>query len=323
MKSSVSLFLAIIFLIFLPAQLFSDTKATQLLMPKIIYTGDLVEIKYIFKNDSKILSADFQNQMVVKQDIKNDCGFFNLYREDFTVCQSSLEKINSEYTLSISLIPWKTGNIIIKPFDLNLLLEKSGIPYFVALSPIEVNSLAKKNGVSDFLPPSPPQTLPGTTFFLILLGIFAFFLISLGLFVLIRFPKISFFLTNLLYLWSLKRISRKSIKKLVFLQENSSKFPSDKDYAGQIQQLLRSFLSKRFARDFSSVTTGKIPPLFNEICAGDINEKQEEGLEKLVSIFSRIDFIRFAENGAFNPGERGRIIQDSISLIGDFNDDSI
>lgn len=305
----------------------------QLVMPKIIYVGDTVEIRYIFHSEDALFGGEFENPSA-KLELRTDSSIF-LSREDyFTVRSALLEKINTEYTFSLTIIPWKTGICELPQLNLSSLVNfsqdrnsaKANRPFVVSLSPIEVKSLVQKTKNHDFLPQAAPLTLPGTTIVLLVIAILAFIAFAGLLFMLLHLPTIVRFIENLSYLYSLRKNSRLAIKQLLALQKKSSQMPSDKDFAGEIQHILRNFLSKRFGQDFSSVVTNGFYPIFTEISGGNLTEQQEKAVDELVSIFARLDYVRFSENAKFlteteNNGtpERFTLIKNAVQMIADFD----
>ena len=319
--------LMISFLFFSVFQTHADS--LQLVMPKIVYIGDTVEIRYIFHSDSKIFGGEFDNTQA-KVNLRTDYGFFQAHGNDFTVKSATLEKLNGEYTLSLSVIPWKTGFCSIPPFNLTSLVQfsqgKTGAaPYIVSLSPVEVKSLVTKTGNHNFMPQASPLTLPGTTSLVVTFTVLSLILFSVLLFILLHLPKIARILNNFSYLHSLKKNSRRAVKNLNRLQKNFNLL-SDKEYASQIQHILRDFLSARFRTDFSAVTTSKFYSLFTELLGGKMNSIQENAMEELLSLFNRLDYVRFSENSGFLSAENNQgksekltIIEDSIHMIEDFD----
>lgn len=319
------------------AQICLHAENLQIVMPKIIYIGDTAEVRYIFHSEAQIFGEAFSNLENTNLSLRTDFNFFKANESNFAVKYAEIRRTGSEYTLTLNIIPWKTGFCVIPPFNLASLVRFSleseygiethtAIPFIVSLSPIEVKSLAQKTGNNSFMPQSGPLTLPGTTFFLALLAIISLILFSALVFVILHLPRIARFIDNFTYLYSLKRNSRKTIKKILILQKDSDNIPSDKDFASELQHILRIFLNKRFSTDFSSVTSAKIPLLFTEIMGGSLSEKQEGCVNNLVEIFNRLDFIRFAENAHFidcdkNDGttERISLTENSIRLIENFD----
>ncbi len=335
-----------IFLAFLTISVFPlAAENLQFVMPKMIYTGDTVEIRYIFHSDALLFSGDFSDKISASMALRTDHDFFKANEQKFAVKSINLEKINSEYTLTLSVIPWNTGFLQIPPFNLSSLVEfslsdrsgmsvKRSVPFVVSLSPIEVKSLVAKTGNKSFMAESGPLVLPGTTAILTLLGIISVVLFSVFLFTILHLPKVAKFLGDLSYIYSLKRNSRKAIKKILALQKDSQKIPQDKDFAEKLQHIIREFLSRRFAFNFSTVTTSRIYGIFSDLCGGSLSEHQAQTVESLVEIFSRLDYLRFSENAAFiskveasGKSERIVISENAIKLIEDFDkeedDDSV
>lgn len=336
-----TIFLILLALSFLPLA----AENIQFVMPKMIYTGDTVEIRYIFHSDALLFSGDFSEKISASMALRTDHDFFKANEQKFAVKSASLEKINSEYTLTLSLIPWKTGFLQIPPFNLSSIVEFSmqdrggmsvrrSVPFVVSLSPIEVKSLVAKNGNKSFMAESGPLVLPGTTALLALLGILSVIFFSVFLFTILHLPKVAKFIVDLSYIYSLKRTSRKAIKRLLALQKDSPKISSDKDFAEKLQHIIREFLSKRFSYNFSTVTTSRIYGIFSELCGGSLSGHQSQTIESLIEIFSRLDYLRFCEKAAFlekfgsdEKHERIVLSENAIKLIEDFDkeedDDSV
>lgn len=335
----------------------------QIVFPKNANIGDTIEIKYVFhssenfaddffsdkngrnfskdknseigKNtpsneneDSKNLQNEntknfVSNSKSLKIELRTDSEFFKSHENDFAAKEIFLEKINSDYTLSLKVVPWKTGYLIIPPFDLLSLLhetknsqvKKNLRNFMINLKPIPINSLAEKNAVSDFRPQAAPKTLPGTLIFLaVRIGIYIF-LIFAAIFAILKIPATAKIIENFAYLLSLKRNSRKTAKKLKNLLASSQKIKNDKDFAQNLQNILRDFLKKRFSRDFSSVSTNAIYQEFENLLGGELAEFQNEAVEKLIEVFFRLDFIRYSPNAAFQDGEREKIILKSLEIL--------
>lgn len=313
----------------------------QLVMPKIVYIGDTVEIRYIFHSEAKLFGGEFSDSPSAFLNLNTDYEFFKANSADFTVTKATLEKQNAEYTLTLTVNPWKTGFLQISPFNLTTLVNSSldfsrirekhtmaitFTPFIIELSPIEIKSLVEKTGTHNFQPQITPLTLPGTTTILVILAIIAFILFASILFVLLHLPKIAHFLENLSYLYSLKKNSHKTIRKILQLQKSSSTIIADKDFAEKLQHILRDFLNKRFGTDFSSITTSKIYAEFSALCGGTMSDHQQNTVESLLSIFSRLDYVRFAENGSFlkenesnDKNERITITENALHLVEDFD----
>ena len=288
------------------------------------------------QNNENAVSKNLQNENAknfvpnsksIKIELRADSEFFKSHENDFAVKEIFLEKINSDYTLSLKVVPWKTGYLIIPPFDLLSLLheaknsqvKKNSRNFMINLKPIPINSLAEKNAISDFRPQAAPKTIPGTLIFLaVRIGIYIF-LIFAAIFAILKIPATAKIIENFAYLFSLRKNSRKTAKKLKNLLSSSQKIKNDKDFAQNLQNILREFLKKRFSRDFSSVSTNAIYQEFENLLGGELSEFQDEAVENLIEVFFRTDFIRYSPNSAFQDGEREKIILKSLEMLSLFD----
>ncbi|MBQ0052202.1 MAG: hypothetical protein KBT11_09115 [Treponema sp.] len=316
--------LNLVFLALLFFAIFSSySEDMQIVFPKTIFVGDTVEVKYIFKREQSPFSDElFTNSRL---ELAKNYSVFENQSSSFAVTEARLEKIGSEYTLTLKLLPWKSGYLTIPTFDLTSLVRHSlnkigyGSSFPISLKPIQVNSLVEKSGNRNFRPQSAPLVMPGTTLMLVLTGIFYLILFSAVIFILVRLPVISAFLERLAYLLSLKKNSRKSVKKLEKLLKESDEIIADSEYAMEIQKILREFLNKRFSADFASTSTSGFYEKFCELMGGELSGNQENSVEKLVEIFYRTDFIRYSKDGTFTADERATITQDCMDLIFNFD----
>lgn len=312
----------------------SHAENHQTVVPQIIYTGDEVEIRSVFHAEGKIFGGDSDGKPSAALNLRTDCDFFTAHDDDFTVKSAVLEKTGTEYTLTLTIFPWKTGTLQFRPLNLPSLVSFSlgedaqgAEPFLLALSPIEVRSIAAKTGDKTFLPPSPPLTIPGTTAMLVTLAAIIIVLLGAVIFALLHLPRISRMVRDFSYLLALKKNTRRTIRKLRRLQNDSPHLPNDKDFAEEMQHILRFFLTNRFGRDFSAVTTARIYPLITEICGGSLSGGHENVTESLVALFNRLDYIRFAQNATFlqktagGAEERLEAIQKSIQIVEDFDKD--
>jgi len=256
-------------------------------------------------------------------ELRADSEFFKSHENDFAVKEIFLEKLNSDCTLSLKVVPWKTGYLIIPPFDLLSLLheaknfgtKKDSRSFMINLKPIPINSLAEKNAVSDFRPQAAPKTLPGTFIFLaVRIGIYIFLILA-AIFAILKIPATAKIIENFAYLFSLKRNSRKTAKKLKNLLSSSQKIKNDKDFAHNLQNILRDFLKKRFSKNFSSVSTNAIYQEFENLLGGELTDFQDEAVENLIEVFFRTDFIRYSPDAAFQDGEREKTILKSLEIL--------
>ena len=326
MKKHLFILTAFFLIFFTHFSLFAQN--LQLVMPKIIYIGDLVDIRYVFHSETNLFGGDFENSNA-SMELSTDYEFFSSNQNDFTLKSARLEKNSSEYTLFLTVIPWKTGFLKISPFNLTSYVqfsrqtrETNTVPFVVSLSPVEVKSLVAKTENKNFLPHKGPVTLPGTTLLLLGLSCLALTVFALLIYVLLHMPKIARFIDNLLYLYSLKKNSRKTIRRLTELKKES--VLSDKETASRMQHILRTFLTNRFKTDFSSIASTKFYQFFNELLGGNLNTHQENTIEGLTSLFNRLDYIRYSKDSVFiltDNGESEKIllIDTAILLVEQFD----
>lgn len=292
---------------------------SQTVIPRIIYIGDTVEIRCIFSSTMSLYGIENENKAGNLLSLKENQAFSEKYGDKFTITSGRLQKTNAEYLLLLTLIPWQVGSLNFPRINLADFFDCA--PYIIELSPIEVHSLAQKTGRKDFFPQLPPMVLPGTSMILMLIGALSLIFFSLVVFALLHVSLVSRFVKNLAYMYSLKRNSRRAIKKLLALQKDKAESLSDKDISAEIQHILRDFLSKRFKEDFSSLTTGQMLPVLLKLNGGEVSENQEDTLEGLANLFGRTDYIRFSKTACFIQGEKKSILQKAVKLIEDFDKD--
>ncbi|MBQ3669993.1 MAG: hypothetical protein II921_00765 [Treponema sp.] len=311
-----SLFLCV-FLILLPVWAFSqmnDASALQSVFPSTVYIGDTVEIRYAFHTELNLLGSDARKNRL---ELSADYPVFLAQKDKFTVLDAYIENNGNEYLFLMNIVPWETGKISFPYFDLCSLISyssgsgKAEACFYMELSPVEVFSVAEKNNVHVFLPPSPPLLIPGTAFLIVCLSILFLFLFGMLVFAVANIPAIKTKLSELLYLYSMKKVSRRTVKKLQKLRKMSEKMPKDSDFALNLQKIFREYLTKHFSENFSSLTSSEIDGKLDEIFDSDIPPYLEYSGE----FFARTDFVRFA-SGSFLSGERERIVDNLVRIVG-------
>src|SRR5574344_668313 len=119
----------IIFLLIfmMSALLFAEeSSVVQILVPKQVYVGDTAEIQYVFRSDVDFFSEQ-QSSGAKKNslDLVTDCSAFASRADDCLVKSAVLERNGYEYTLILTIIPWKSGMLDFPPFDLRDLAVRS------------------------------------------------------------------------------------------------------------------------------------------------------------------------------------------------------
>lgn len=324
-------FILIFFLLFLTFSLSAQaTQDLQIAFPKTAFTGDTVEIKYIFHSDANIFPDEFFKSSA-KFSMRTDYDIFENHKDDFALKEIFLEKLGSDYTLTMKIVPWEPGYLLLPAFNLSALAQFSAkknadesdffmnssnfAPFMVSLKPIQINSIAEKYKSVDFQAQAAPQLLPGTSLYLAVMILFYLFLIFTVIFLLLKFSVAAKGIEKIKYLFSLKKNSRKTAKKLKKLLKNSEKIQDDKEFARIFQQILRDYLNKRFSRDFSSIPTNALYSEFLEIACGELSEIQENAVELLTEIFFRTDYVRYSQNPKFQSGERESLVSKSLSML--------
>ena len=295
-------------------RIFSQTAdGFQSVFPINPYFGDTVEIRYVFHSELNLLASDSEKNHIV---LDEKYPVFLAWSEKFTVVSAYIENVGNEYTFLMNIVPWKTGRIEFPHFDLCSLIaystkeDEANAYFYMELSPIEVGSLAKKKGVHSILPASGPLLMPGTIFLVSLFLVAAVLLFGAILFVVLNIPSIKTRLSQFKYLYSMKKLSRKTIKKLLKLKSLSGTIKRDADFAMRMQRIFRDYLSKYFSEDFGSLTSTEVMQKLSEVFDHEIPER----FERVDDNFVRMDYIRFAD-GRFSSGEREGIVDELIKIV--------
>ncbi|MBP5441805.1 MAG: hypothetical protein J6Y60_01050 [Treponema sp.] len=308
----------------------ADDFVQQILFPKIVYVGDQTELQFTFNSPVDFFApADPAHINGDTLYIDPSQPEFFSADESFTVKQVALYRNGMSYTLQVSFIPWKPGVIDIPSFNLNACIigsktEDGQTPetfgeYRIDLQPFTVESLSQKSGDLSLRPPSPPILLPGTNYVLwtvIIAGIIFLFLIT---FLLARIRVIQEFYYTIREKLGLMRNSHVTRRKLKRLLDSQA---DDVDFASSWQRIVRSYLEYRFGCPFGSVTASHVAGVINNATGNMLSDNQESAVMDLVSLFTRTDYIVFAQGSidsrldppqeheaAFAEGERMEIIK--------------
>ncbi|MBQ6780799.1 MAG: hypothetical protein IJP62_06160 [Treponema sp.] len=280
----------------------SPDDSVQIFMPEKPCIGDTAELRYIFHTDSNLM----ENEETHKN-LPVDMPVFASQSEQCTVLSATLDRFDSEYTLSLSLIGWKAGQIDFAPFILQ--------DYLIDLNPIEIQSVVEKTGASSFRPPAPPLVVPGTTAILAILGVVFILLLGLAVFALFHIPAIADFFTKSREERRIKKNMRIALKKLRTLAAKTDSL-DDTRFCAVIQHILREYLSKRFCHDFAPVNSADLYAVFEEICGGELSKEQEDSVQRIMYLFNRTDYIRYA-HAALDAGERETLLEAATKSVED------
>jgi len=306
---------ALIFLSFQATAQVGEAGAFQSVFPVTVYVGDSVEVRYSFHSELNLMGTATKKNRI---ELSADYPVFLSQKDKFTVVNAYIENDGNEYTFLMNIVPWVRGRVSFPYFDLCSLIaysseeNKSDAYFYMELSPIDVLSIAEKNGAHSFLPPSPPLLIPGTAFLIAVLSVVFLFLFGTLIVAIANIPSIRTKVSELLFLYSMRRVSRKTVKKLMKLKKASQKITNDSDFALSLQKIFREYLTNHFLENFKSLTSAEIYGKVSDIFNGEI----PSSLEYASEFFVRTDFVRFA-GGAFLSGERDETVERLIKIVGE------
>ena len=272
-------------------------KTQQILSPKRVYIGDTAQLQCSFNSDSELLKNLKTNET---KELSFEGFTKSLNSKEFEIKKIEISSVNTNfYNLTLTFIPWKTGNIIFpeynlsKGFNLNENISKNSNELIISFNEVNIASIIQQNSITSPKSELSPFLLPGTNYKIYLSIIIFLVLIFALIQILCKHKKISTFFKNQKLLRKYKKnkkITQKQLKKL----KDSEK--SDKEICENIQKLLRKYLSVRFEFSFENCGSSEIMDAFYRATNNLYSEKKESSMEKIVSIFIRTDFIRYSNN---------------------------
>lgn len=309
----------------------------QILLPKKVYIGDSAELRCTFNSNSLYLK-DFVGSESVSLSLNAFTQELN--SQDYNIQKITLSSAGVDYyQLSITFVPWKTGTIILPPYNVSANFDTSNpLTSFSLADQIEINfepvnivSIVEQNQVQGLSPSAPPMLLPGTSYKLYsALIIFVLFILLLIRSITKR-EQIAFFIRHKKLLWKYKKNRRLTIRALEsLLKPVSKKNPAknDKEFAEALQKILRNYLEVRFEYPFSKTVTSGFMGAFHKIFGGTedfsslMSEEKENACIKMTGIFTRSDYIRYSAGAALDEAERRNIIEESEEAVAELEGDS-
>ena len=309
----------------------------QILLPKKVYIGDSAELRCTFNSNSLYLK-DFVGSESVSLSLNAFTQELN--SQDYNIQKITLSSAGVDYyQLSITFVPWKTGTIILPPYNVSANFDTSNpLTSFSLADQIEINfepvnivSIVEQNQVQGLSPSAPPMLLPGTSYKLYsALIIFVLFILLLIRSITKR-EQIAFFIRHKKLLWKYKKNRRLTIRALEsLLKPVSKKNPAknDKEFAEALQKILRNYLEVRFEYPFSKTVTSGFMGAFHKIFGGTedfsslMSEEKENACIKMTGIFTRSDYIRYSAGAALDEAERRNIIEESEEAVAQLEGDS-
>lgn len=305
----------------------------QVMVPRDVFIGDSGQIQYSFRSP-----VDF---FVFTETVasNNETLEIDLKPEDFLedpvscrVIKTTLSRTGINYNLCITFVPWKTGMIKFKKFNLEEICARSKENYSadfnIEFTPVMILSLAEKLGAKTLRPPKAPEVLPYTNYYLWFFLVLAVTLFSLLCIAIIRLPE-------LIRKWRLLKAKigfyKNAVKTKRHLNILLRKKIEDDEFSRQWQMIVRAYLEYRFRAPFASVTCRNIELKIMQITGGMMSGSQESAVEKLTGLFVRTDYIRFASGSidskmlpmeehkaGFVDGEKKSLIASTHKIIDAF-----
>ena len=268
------------FLCFSPFYSQTLMNETFTVLPKDVYIGDLIEIRYSFTTNIN-LTDDLSLELTLPES------------SDYQINSVTLSGTNGNYTLQISCIPWKVGNIDIPKIDLSEYSETVTTSFAIDIPSITVLSIVEQTEKKDIRPIIAPQLIPGTTWIIYIGIIIIILLVVLLVYFLLHAKSIVTKYRDFSINRVAKRNLRKTTKQLKKLNKKATKY-TDKDFAKALSQISRQFLTTRFSKNFYSVSSSKIYQEINEVFCDLLPDEIIEKIETISNILSRCDYIRFS-----------------------------
>ena len=179
-------------------------KSQQVLVPRQIYIGDSAELKCSFETDSVL----FRNIVAQKGQIELSKEFFinQIDEEKYDIKSVSISSSGyNTYVLTVSFVPWRTGNLSFPAFDMGASLNSDAEVYVMGFQDFEVISITKTESLSTLRDIQSPLLLPGTTYKIYGLIILLLILFALMVRIIMKRKALAFFFKNEVLLWKYKK----------------------------------------------------------------------------------------------------------------------
>lgn len=309
----------------------NDATVQQILIPKEVFVGDTVNLKYSFRTTVDLFA------LADKSKIKNDTIVIDpenkqleLYKKFCTIKNIQLIRNGLNYTIDIIFIPWQTGELDFAKLDLTAILAEddvsSEVHFYVDFAPVTVDSLSEYLGVTTLRPPAPPVTVPGTNYWIWSIIILILVILILAGMLSAKMPKIIAAWERWKKMAGYSRNARNAVASLRKLSRKKN--CSDKDFGELWQKILRIYLNYRFNYSFNSVPGSLVSDTIRTVTGDMFTDTQQIAIETLSQYFTRTDYIRYAQGSidsnelpveehkaVFADGERKKIYKDTVEVI--------
>ncbi len=296
-----------IFFLFVFFAGFSQTLMNETLtvLPKDVYIGDIIEIRYSFTTNINLtdnLTVDIQLPE----------------NPDYDILSMKLIGNDGSYQFVISCIPWKVGALDLPKIDLSKYSQSLTTSFAIDIPSITVQSIVKKTGTNEIRPVASPLLIPGTTWLIYIFLFLIIIFLSLTVYLLIHTKKVISFWNNYIQNRISKKNLKKTVKQIKKLNKKSAKY-NDSNFAKQLSIITRQFLSTRFKHNFNSVVSSKIWYEINNIFQDTLPDFIEDKVFVVSSVLERCDYIRFSggkeEDSSFSFVERSSLSENLIEAF--------
>ncbi len=295
-------------------------------IPREVFIGDEMEIRYAFSSDHNLLSSD--------ADIRS---FDVPDSDDMTVQSVQLTKEDDRYVLTVRCIAWKNGSVQLP----EIILEKgkpttsmdedgnevtgTGPDYTVKIPPVTIQSVVDYTGKTELQPARPPIVIPGTTWIIYAIIIVCVLLFTALIVILFRFDafKSRFFAVFASVLIARNyRLLRRRIKHFLkrYLKADTAVF------ATELAHFIRGYMSVRFKTDFDSVTASEFVSVFADAMNYTGSPEAFGATEVIADILLRCDYVRFSgdtgETGTISGEERSTLCSEFLTAVACYDRES-
>ena len=279
----------------------------QILMPKKVYIGDTAELRCTFNSPAPQLKQLTVNGIAKLPFVSQTDT------EDYVIKDVSLAPAGVDfYQLTITFVPWKTGDLLFPP------MEIEGTDTLLEFQPLQIVSLiTAENAASTTLhDTAAPLLLPGTAYKLYgtLAAIVLLLIILIRLFV--KRKSLMFYINNKRLLKKYKKNKKQTKKALYKIADTAGQTDFNaKTAAEKLQKVLRNYLEVRFDYPFTRTVTSDIMAGWQSVTGGLYSDKKEEAFGEIAACFIRTDYIRYSKGGSFEKDELVKLVEKLVLII--------
>ena len=279
----------------------------QILMPKKVYIGDTAELRCTFNSPAPQLKQLTANGIAKLPFVSQTDT------EDYVIKDVSLAPAGVDfYQLTITFVPWKTGDLLFPP------MEIEGTDTLLEFQPLQIVSLiTAENAASTTLhDTAAPLLLPGTAYKLYgtLAAIVLLLIILIRLFV--KRKSLMFYINNKRLLKKYKKNKKQTKKALYKIADSAAQADFNaKTAAENLQKVLRNYLEVRFDYPFTRTVTSDIMAGWQSVTGGLCSDKKEEAFGEIAACFIRTDYIRYSKGGSFEKDELVKLVEKLVLII--------